>query len=444
MKKRIIATVVAILIMASSVFAFASESNDVSELELLQNNQQLQVEICAYFNAKLSNFSNVCTYSVGETLGLRRNIANRANGLMEMQERAEIEFANIDIDSEIRNVLEQSEEKLVLDVYEWTTIEYYASSNSMVTDVMGYGINHEMTFDVVNGEYILVEDSFDERNITGVCSQDKLVYEDKIELCQDVTAEGVPDNRTRSIYNVQNVINYANTYCGIALSNQDYSDFDGVTSAGNNKTLYNTAEYTVYSGRDCANFVSQCLYAGGLTTDTVWKKDSYAWVNAAGLANYLITNRGYSSYPASPGNYSNVYPGNPVYWINPAGSSASGHQMICTGYNSAGIPVVSGHNSDMFRYPISLLDHEGHEIKTIQIVNSDQHLHAADGGYNITASSHYHICKYCRDVYDNAAHNVVTIGGSQRCSICFYGGPFASYHSLSTCGDLDDLPDVRN
>lgn len=52
--------------LVSTVFTFASESNDASKLELLQRNQQLQVEIDEYFNAKISDSSNARTYSVGE------------------------------------------------------------------------------------------------------------------------------------------------------------------------------------------------------------------------------------------------------------------------------------------------------------------------------------------------------------------------------------------
>lgn len=105
------------------------------------------------------------------------------------------------------------------------------------------------------------------------------------------------------------------------------------------------------------------------------------WVNAAQLANYLI-NMGYSSVVASD---SSIYLGNPVYWINPAGSSASGHQMICTGYNSAGVPVVDGHNPDLYRVPYSNYIGKGLGLCTIQIVTSDQHTHIPKGGWKSDA-----------------------------------------------------------
>lgn len=361
---------------------------------------------------------------------------------MEMQERADIEFANIDIDCEIRNVIDQREEKLVLDVYEWTTIEYYASLDSTVTDVMGYGINHEMTFDVVDGEYILVDDSFDERHITGVCSDDKLLAEeDDTEFVEEVEIS-VSENTTRVAYNVQAAINYANTYCGVGILMQDYTSDNGVNLEGNHKNFYNQ-DYEVHEGRDCANFVSQCIYAGGLPTDSVWYPESWYWTNAKRLSLYLQSKEYQAPmvYDAESRsvNYNVVYPGNPVYWLYPEGSSASGHQMICTGYNSVGIPVVNGHNPDMFRVPLSwytVTNPSSNDIYTIQIVTADLHTHVSDGEWYSNASSHFYKCKHCRENFYYQAHNIVTLGSRQYCSVCSYSGPFAARYSLSVCGEL--------
>lgn len=50
---------------------------------------------------------------------------------------------------------------------------------------------------------------------------------------------------------------------------------------------YNTTDYSVHDHTDCANFASQALAAGGLPTDSTWKKDSVAWVRASALETYL-------------------------------------------------------------------------------------------------------------------------------------------------------------
>lgn len=48
--------------------------------------------------------------------------------------------------------------------------------------------------------------------------------------------------------------------------------------------------YSYYDGADCANFVSQCLMAGGMTTNSTWTMNSTAWINADALKNYLRDN----------------------------------------------------------------------------------------------------------------------------------------------------------
>jgi|GEM_PF-1519695 len=44
-----------------------------------------------------------------------------------------------------------------------------------------------------------------------------------------------------------------------------YNASDAVSYAKKYATSYNTSEYPKYSGEDCTNFVSQCLYAGGIS-----------------------------------------------------------------------------------------------------------------------------------------------------------------------------------
>lgn len=52
---------------------------------------------------------------------------------------------------------------------------------------------------------------------------------------------------------------------------------------------YNPAyNHYAYDGGDCANFVSQCVYAGGVPIHGGWSPDSVAWINAAGLKNNML------------------------------------------------------------------------------------------------------------------------------------------------------------
>lgn len=88
------------------------------------------------------------------------------------------------------------------------------------------------------------------------------------------------------------------------------------------KTYWNkrNTKYNYYSGRNCANFVSQCLVAGGLPTNSTWKNGTYAFVNCTGLKNYFVNNYKvtYKSYPSA----SYIKPGDVIY------TDGGGHVMF--------------------------------------------------------------------------------------------------------------------
>ena len=90
-------------------------------------------------------------------------------------------------------------------------------------------------------------------------------------------------------FNVNNAVRYAQTHT---------DNSGGMSGTYNSKyNVYKPTSFSYY-GYDCANFVSQCLYAGGLKETNDWKRvlkdQSYkkitggvAWVNAPELFRYL-------------------------------------------------------------------------------------------------------------------------------------------------------------
>mgnify|MGYP000010238872 CR=1 FL=1 len=100
-------------------------------------------------------------------------------------------------------------------------------------------------------------------------------------------------------YSPQKAITYSNTY-----------------AINPNKMNTLGVGYNVYS-RDCTNFVSQCLYAGGLSQDSTWKSipnwhgntvvrvDSTQWVNANSLKEYskgserFVTSKDFDTSPCT-------------------------------------------------------------------------------------------------------------------------------------------------
>ena len=56
--------------------------------------------------------------------------------------------------------------------------------------------------------------------------------------------------------------------------------------------------YTFYNGADCANFVSQAIYAGGISQESRWKPGTITWINTGwsteyyGLVEYMVDQGG--------------------------------------------------------------------------------------------------------------------------------------------------------
>ncbi len=109
----------------------------------------------------------------------------------------------------------------------------------------------------------------------------------------------------------------------------------------------NYPNYNYPGGGDCANFVSQCLYAGGFPMNDDWYMKSSgthseAWSYCPSMYNYFKS-AGYTVIE-NPSN-DQVKEGNPVlYWRED--KNRWGHAAICIGNNSSGVPVVAAHNND--------------------------------------------------------------------------------------------------
>lgn len=121
-------------------------------------------------------------------------------------------------------------------------------------------------------------------------------------------------------------INNYNSYNSIAARDYAYKYWSS----------YNPA-YTSYKGNggDCANFVSQCLHAGGIPTDATWKADSVSWIRASAVPSYMM-NKGY----ATKTSYTNATAGSFAYT-----SSGAGHAVLVTINDGAKI-AYTAHTTD--------------------------------------------------------------------------------------------------
>lgn len=104
-------------------------------------------------------------------------------------------------------------------------------------------------------------------------------------------------------------------------------------------------------GGDCANFVSQCLYAGGMPRTDDWFPQSVNWINVMGHIRHF---KAYGSFLTASD--SNVSAGNPVYydWNR---DGIYDHTTICVGVNSSGMPVVDSHTANLYHSPWKMSSH---------------------------------------------------------------------------------------
>lgn len=103
--------------------------------------------------------------------------------------------------------------------------------------------------------------------------------------------------------------------------------------------------YKEYRGVDCANFVSQCLYAGGMPKTNDWYPQSVNWINVMGHIRHF---KSYGAFVTATN--SSVRYGNPVYY-DWNGNGIYDHVGICVGKNSSGMPVVDAHTNNVYHVP---------------------------------------------------------------------------------------------
>ena len=152
-----------------------------------------------------------------------------------------------------------------------------------------------------------------------------------------------------------------------------YSPDKAIAYADKWATSRNPA-YRQYPGVDCCNFVSQCLYAGGMPKNSEWFPASYAWINCSGaISNF----KKYGKFMAATD--SNVLRGNPVYydWNS---NGVYDHTAICVGRNSAGTPIIDAHTGD--HYHVTWRLSSNGKRATIQLRNG-----GSTGGTSTNASA---------------------------------------------------------
>ncbi|RXI44924.1 hypothetical protein DP145_11645 [Clostridium tetani] len=136
------------------------------------------------------------------------------------------------------------------------------------------------------------------------------------------------------------------------IQERKYPGYDGIAAAkyAVKYAINYNPEYQDYNGRggDCTNFISQCIYAGGIPTDNVWYKDSHAWIRVVELRSWLLK-KGYARELTVQ---DNAKEGDLIQLRNSGGYWY--HSLIVTYKNPTnGEPFVSCHTGDYVNRALS-------------------------------------------------------------------------------------------
>lgn len=236
-------------------------------------------------------------------------------------------------------------------VYEWVTIHYEDKGNA---DVQGEGYTHKLKITSDNDGRILQDKYEDEyytqeliseftvnnQKILNFSGDDFNKIEDKILDKNYYTANLVDENAVSANfdYNPDAAVAYADRWVGTNIGSTSHEGF-------------NPNYPTNYGANDCANYVSQCLFAGGIPQDDTWWANSgdssAAWRGCESQVKYLSGRYGTRINAPSA---SQILKGSPVYYCkhNNTNYSCWDHTAICVGTNSSGTPVVNAHTNNRY------------------------------------------------------------------------------------------------
>ena len=257
----------------------------------------------------------------------------------------------------------------LLDIYEWMTVGYAPDEKEEIS-AAAYGYNFSLKAERnSSGSWDIAAVGNTEQNFSWMEEEAEYASEfqeadldDRRVISEDGSLEMMAASAAGSYtYNVSNAIAYADKYC----------------------INYNSA-YNSYKGRggDCANFVSQCLYAGGFKQDSEWYKHSVAWIN---VMKQIAHFKAYGTFLNATN--SNLIKGNPIYF-DWNGDSTYDHATICVGRNNSGIAILDSHTKDL--YHATWTNWSFRKAATIQLRGSGSSTSVQDGSFKTDSNGKYY------------------------------------------------------
>ena len=169
-----------------------------------------------------------------------------------------------------------------------------------------------------------------------------------------------------SASNRANAITYALQYTSETNSSTVCSICNSSSCGGKSNTAYyNPIYYTNfadYHQNDCANYVSQCMYAGKfpVNADSDWYAGSAVWDSASRLTNWMTQYRFWIESDKNSLTMGDVL----------SKTSGGNHVMIITGYNGTNL-LVSGHTNDRKNHIFNFdsLEADGYKFYYVNYLN---------------------------------------------------------------------------
>ncbi|MBR3570055.1 MAG: amidase domain-containing protein [Oscillibacter sp.] len=358
-----------------------------------------EAALSGYFAAREAAFRGdmrLLSADEGISAAVAANNDLRTQRVKEMEARLGFSVSDADVTAGIEreNTVRNADGTMTMYVYEWTFYDYDdLSDGAGGLDVSGFGTWHILTVaERPDGSFEILADEYDESDLLGI---NTLSAEHQQELLDRASAEpdvpyaAEPDDAASLLaisyyadYNVDAAVAYSEQYWG-GIPGKTYKE--GGSEASNERYNPAYANFNPYGG-DCANFTSQCIYAGGMpqvvtkpySNDGWYYKTSNdrsaTWTGATNLHHWMRDNRGHCVTASK----STVYKGSPVFYSATGYASAEAreqktniafnHAVLCVGTNSAGTPIINSHNTNrwhaMWNYYSGSVD-----IDTVQLTS---------------------------------------------------------------------------
>ena len=327
--------------------------------------------LTAYFTFRADSFARAEGLSAADTesLSVSREIREleekREAGLRALKTRWGCHFAGAQTVFTVESLAVETDGITALCVYESVRFYHWYEGFSApeTADLSGYGVRHVLR---VNGDTVL-SDHYNEGSATGVAADGRLEDE---RYRQYAGTEGRSETKSAPIITVDT---------GAVSFPDGFDPTRAVAYADRFALGRNLGSYPDLHtlGGDCANFVSQCLYAGGLpfAGDWYWEGGAAgdggrAFKAATWLYRHLTVDVRCGRAAAmiedtDPTGRTAVYAGrecpaaslfcigSPVFYRFSGGFADDGdwsHAAICVGLLADGTPAVSCHSEDRYRF----------------------------------------------------------------------------------------------